>query len=196
MVWRQAGDKPLFEPMMVSVLMYNTSLGLNKWKSLLLLCWIVFRWSKRDCLDSPRLLSSPAMVALGLSVGYETRPLVGWCYGFCDWLKKYWLVVSKVPLTHWVICLNENCVILSQISLKFIPIGLTDNKPALVQIMAWHSSGAKPLSEQILTCSLMHICITRSGWVNHALWAHVGIPALFPKATDSHCVQPQNIGLS
>ena len=34
-----------------------------------------------------------------------------------------------------------------QISLKFVPMGSIDNTSALVQIMAWHQTGAKPLSE-------------------------------------------------
>ena len=35
------------------------------------------------------------------------------------------------------IFLNENDRILIQISLKYVPRSLTDNKPALVQVMAW-----------------------------------------------------------
>ena len=46
---------------------------------------------------------------------------------------------------------NENVRILNQISLKFVPNGSIDNKPALVQIMAWHLPGDKPLSEPMLT---------------------------------------------
>ena len=107
-------------------------------------------------------------------------------------IEAKWHFADNILRCIW---LNENFVILTQISLKFIPKGPIDNKPALVQIMAWHCSGSKPLSEQILTWSLMHICVTRPGWVYHALWAHVGIPAHFLKAADGHCVQPQNIGL-
>ena len=43
-----------------------------------------------------------------------------------------------------------SCMRMSKFSLKFqrfIPRGLTDNKSALVQIMAWHRTGNKPLSE-------------------------------------------------
>ena len=38
--------------------------------------------------------------------------------------------------------------------------------PALVQIMAWCRPGNKPLSEPMLVCLMMHICITRPQWVN------------------------------
>ena len=42
-------------------------------------------------------------------------------------------------------------------SLKLVPRGRINNTPALVQIMAWHRSGDKPLSEPIMFSSLMHI---------------------------------------
>ena len=37
-----------------------------------------------------------------------------------------------------------------QITLKYVPWGLIGNKSALVQLMAWHLTGAKPLSEPML----------------------------------------------
>ena len=46
--------------------------------------------------------------------------------------------------------LNENVWISIKISLKFVPKGPINNIPALVQIMAWHLSGAKPLSEPMM----------------------------------------------
>ena len=49
------------------------------------------------------------------------------------------------------IFLNENDRILIQISLKFVPRGPINNKPALVQVMAWCRTGAKPLSEPMKT---------------------------------------------
>ena len=48
------------------------------------------------------------------------------------------------------IFLNENDRIPIQISLKFVPRNPIDNKPALVQVMAWHWTGNKPLSEPML----------------------------------------------
>ena len=79
----------------------------------------------------------------------------------------YWYTLCNIPqLTHlpldkmaaivaddmfkWIF-LNENGRILIQISLKFVPRGPIDNKPALVQIMAWRRPGDKPLSEPMLT---------------------------------------------
>ena len=42
--------------------------------------------------------------------------------------------------------LNENDRIPFQISLKIVPRSPIDNKPALVQIIAWRQLGDKPLS--------------------------------------------------
>ena len=46
---------------------------------------------------------------------------------------------------------NEKAWILNNISLKFVPKGLINNISALVQILAWHRLGDKPLSEPMLT---------------------------------------------
>ena len=64
------------------------------------------------------------------------------------------------------IFLNENVRIAIKISLKFVPRGPINNIPALVQIMAWHRPGDKPLSEPVMVSLLTHICITRPQWVN------------------------------
>ena len=49
------------------------------------------------------------------------------------------------------IFLNENDRIPIQISLKFVPRGPIDNKPALAQVIAWCRAGDKPLLEPMLT---------------------------------------------
>ena len=49
------------------------------------------------------------------------------------------------------IFLNDNIRISIQISLKFVPKGLIDDKSALVQVMAWHQTGDKPLPEAMKT---------------------------------------------
>ena len=63
------------------------------------------------------------------------------------------------------IFLNENVCILIKISLKFVPKGPIINIPALVQIIAWHRPGDKPLSEWMMASLLTHICGTRPQWV-------------------------------
>ena len=60
---------------------------------------------------------------------------------------------------------NENVSISIKISLKFVPKDPINNIPALVQIMAWHRLGDKPLSEPMMVSLPTHICVTRPQWV-------------------------------
>ena len=62
------------------------------------------------------------------------------------------------------IFLNENVWISIKISLKFVPKGPINNIPALVQIMAWHCPGNKPLSEAMVVNLPTHICVSRPQW--------------------------------
>ena len=63
------------------------------------------------------------------------------------------------------IFVNENVRISINISLKFVPKGLINNIPELVQIMAWRWPGDKPLSEPMTVSLLTYICVTRPQWV-------------------------------
>ena len=45
---------------------------------------------------------------------------------------------------------NESCYILLEIPLKYIPKSAIDHKLALVQIMDWHITGDKQLSEPMM----------------------------------------------
>ena len=60
------------------------------------------------------------------------------------------------------IFLNENIWIAIKIPLKFVPKVLINNIPALVQVMAWHRPGNKPLSESIMVSLPTHICHSAS----------------------------------
>ena len=105
------------------------------------------------------------MVCVGVmtSVSSCTSFLVSWCINssglrqdgrhFADYIFK-------------CIFLNEDIWILIDISLKFVPKGQINSIPKLVQKMAWHRSGDKPLSEPMMVSSLTQICITRPQWVN------------------------------
>ena len=46
---------------------------------------------------------------------------------------------------------TENDRILIHIALKFVPRSPIDNKPAMVEVMAWHQRGNKPIPEPMLT---------------------------------------------
>ena len=65
-----------------------------------------------------------------------------------------------------LIFLYENVRILIKISLKLVPNGVINNIPALVQIMASHRPGDKPISEPMMVNLLTHICITLPQRVN------------------------------
>ena len=64
------------------------------------------------------------------------------------------------------IFLDENDIIPIQISLKSVPRNRSDNKSALVQVMAWRRTGAKPLLEQKTTQFIDAYMRHRGGWVN------------------------------
>ena len=64
------------------------------------------------------------------------------------------------------ILLNENVWILIEISLNYVHKSPINNKPALVQIMAWCRPGDKPFSELMMVRLLTHICVTRPQCVN------------------------------
>ena len=59
------------------------------------------------------------------------------------------------------IFINEGILILTKISLKFVPKGPINNLPALVQIMAWCQPEDEPLSEPMMAHLLMHMFITQ-----------------------------------
>ena len=63
------------------------------------------------------------------------------------------------------IFVNENVWLSIKISLKFVPKGSINNIPSLVQIMAWHRPGDKPLFEPMMVSLRTHICVTRPQWV-------------------------------
>ena len=72
----------------------------------------------------------------------------------------------------WIF-LNEKIWILIKILLRTVPMGPINNNPALVQIMAWHRPGNKPLYDPIMASLPTHIYVTRPQWVKspyHYSW--------------------------
>ena len=65
-----------------------------------------------------------------------------------------------------LIFLNENSKILIEISPKFVPRSPIDNKLALVQVMACHQFGTKPLPEPVKTQFIDAYMRHRERWVN------------------------------
>ena len=60
-------------------------------------------------------------------------------------------MIWKLQTTFFKSIFNESVWISITISLKFIPKGPIDYKSVLVQVMAWHRTGEKPLPESMLT---------------------------------------------
>ena len=53
--------------------------------------------------------------------------------------------------SFYCIFVNKNDIIPIQVSQKYVPSSPIDNKPALVQVMAWCQTGEKPLPEPMMT---------------------------------------------
>ena len=87
--------------------------------------------------------------------------------------------------TFKCIFLNENVWIPITIWLEFVPKGPINNIPALVQIMAWHRPGDKPLSESMMVSLQTHICVTQ--WVNSlGLVTPFWFPSMLDRAMTCH----------
>ena len=67
------------------------------------------------------------------------------------------------------IFLNENFCVLIQISLAFVPKDPIDYKSALVQVLAWHQTGDKPLPEPMVQFTGAYICLQPSACYNHGV---------------------------
>ena len=104
----------------------------------------------------------------------EKRYCWWWYWLLLLWLYPFfWLNILRLGQNdcHFpddifkYIFLNENVLILIEISLKFIFKCPINNNPVLVQIMAWCRTGNKPLSEPMMVRLSPYICITRPHWV-------------------------------
>ena len=59
--------------------------------------------------------------------------------------------------------IERNLQILNQISMKFVPYGPINIQPALVQILAWHQTGDKPLYEPMMVYFIAaYVCYSAS----------------------------------
>ena len=77
--------------------------------------------------------------------------------------------MAAIFADHILNCIfqNENDIIPIQISLKSVPRNRSDNKSALVQVIAWRRTDAKPFPEQKTTQFIGAYMRHRGGgWVN------------------------------
>ena len=85
------------------------------------------------------------------------------------WAETKWTPFRR---RHFHVNLLElDISILTKISLNFHAKGLINTIPALVEIMAWHQPGNKPLSEPMMIIILMH------QWVKHCTY-HIDCASL------------------
>ena len=68
------------------------------------------------------------------------------------------IAILADDIFKWI-SLNEHGRIPIQISRKFVPMNPIHNKPALVQVIAWHRTDDKPLPEPMMTQSTAAIYI-------------------------------------
>ena len=106
------------------------------------------------------------------------------CWSIFNTLRLRWNGGHFADVIFKCTFLSENVWISIKIWLKFVPEGAIDNIPALVEIMAWHRPGDKPLSEPMMVSLLTHICVTWPRWVKFIElvqtfdfnWRTVGVP--------------------
>ena len=112
------------------------------------------------------------------------------------WCRVYAKTSVVFGLTHWgrdkmdassqttfSRAFSSMKIVAFWISLKYVRKGPIVNNPALVQLMAWRRSGAKPLSEPMMISLPTHICVTRPQWVKF-------IPPKQPAYAHGHWGQP------
>ena len=107
----------------------------------------------------------------------------------CPWMEGLASVFNKLRLGQNVhhfpdnifkcIFLNENIWISIKISLKFVLKSPNDDIPALVQIMARHRPGDKPLSEPMMVSLLTHILNEPHTFRFNSLWPSDAILTAF-----------------
>ena len=79
---------------------------------------------------------------------------------FADWYIEAWTKWLPFCRQHFkYIFFPGKFYISFKISIKFVPKGPIDQKLALVQIMAWHLAGNKPLLELMVAQSLHHMSL-------------------------------------
>ena len=123
-------------------------------------------WMNKCCLGCSPLGESHCETKLLGKAPWQ--PLLEWnCPGtefLTHWGGDKWPTIFQMTFSNgfsW----NENVWIAINISLKFVPRGLINYIPTLVQVMAWRRPGDKPLSEPMMVRLPMHICVTRPQWI-------------------------------
>ena len=104
-----------------------------------------------------------SLVSLAKTSFYKWYLLMAW-YLVYQMILGHFQITRSMPgiydiLKH--IFFNESAWILIKITLKFVRKGPANNIAALVQIIAWHRPGDKPLFEPVMVSSPTHIRVNR-----------------------------------
>ena len=79
------------------------------------------------------------------------------------------------------------CISWKMLILKLVSCSSTENNTWLVQAMAWHQIGAKPLPEPMMIYALTYICMDKPKWVNNQEYLyhnlHSQLPCMTPVLT-------------
>ena len=146
------------------------------------ICEIALGWMPQNTFDEKSALVQVMVCCCQATSHYLSKCCPRWMssYGVARSLWITFSVQFMLPLTHWgwdkMAAISQTTLSsafswkkMSEFRLRFVPKGPINNNPALVQIMAWHRSGDKPLSEPMMVSLLTHICVTRPQWVN-GIW--------------------------
>ena len=175
MAWHKPGDKQLSEPLMVRLLMLICVIQ-PQWVK----CCPVHTWGLDLVITVPadglapygaRPSAGTFMTTKLDMIRHKVYPTVddlNMFFSSCDIIQIgliYGDTAAIWELTHWgqdkmatifannifkCIFTDENFWISNKFSLKYVPYGVIDNKPSLVQIMGCHQTGDKPLSEPMM----------------------------------------------
>ena len=181
MAWRRPGDKPLSEPMVVSLLTYICVtrpqwVKTSDWvavvtcqsKAMYKLCFLIYDWGRsgyKSHASKSMLVHKIFKYGFWLTSGCAANQTGAMPENRVNTLRPRQIGRHLPDDIFKCIFLSENVNIYFTISMTFVHKGPINNIPALVQIMAWRRPGDKPNSEPMRVNLLTHICVTRPQWV-------------------------------
>ena len=119
----------------------------------------------RVCRHPPlRVRENPRICLSGI---FNTMMIIGDAQGakkLTHWGRDEMNNISQTHFQTWMK--------MFELRLKFHWSCSINNIPALVQLMAWHRPGDRPLSEPVMVSLPTHICVTRPQWVNSLYCVH------------------------
>ena len=127
----------------------------------------VMYWGICYCIFASVCLAHTLSVCRHILYNVQTMSHISWIHRCCCTTERFVINTLRPRKNgrHFpddifkYIFLDEKVSIFIKISLKFVPKYSINNIPALVQIMAWHRPGDKPLSEPMMVSFPTHISL-------------------------------------